>query len=386
MLVATPLLALLCSSGLPPVRVVAETARLLVIEKPHNVPFHRDRDPSITVSNNENYASRAVANAENIIDGIANGDETTRGNKSGREGIMELVRRAQQQDGGISYQGPLFPVHRLDAVTSGLLLLAKDSDAAGKCARAFQRRKADRESSNSNQGQVKGDLPRRSPLIVKHYIAVVSSKPKKVGGWVRGDMVPGRRGAWKLLRTLDDPAITRFDGLGTMDTTLALSTSSESPELVPPIQTPSRPSLRLMLLRPETGRTHQLRVALKSLGAPIFGDALYGGGKPSVPSAPDATITHIADSSTTEYSQDDCPSSPLPPQSPDRCYLHAAALELNAAALGLQGLGEPETFMFLCAPSEGALWIGPAFQKVFDEVVKARIRPLLDNTKGSSEL
>jgi 23S rRNA-/tRNA-specific pseudouridylate synthase len=31
-------------------------------------------------------------------------------------------------------------------------------------------------------------------------------------------------------------------------------------------------------LRPETGRTHQLRVHCARLGAPILGDALYGGG------------------------------------------------------------------------------------------------------------
>ena len=37
------------------------------------------------------------------------------------------------------------------------------------------------------------------------------------------------------------------------------------------------PGRRLFLLRPRTGKTHQLRVAMKSLGAPILGDALYGG-------------------------------------------------------------------------------------------------------------
>ena len=38
------------------------------------------------------------------------------------------------------------------------------------------------------------------------------------------------------------------------------------------------PPLSYVKLMPETGRTHQLRVHLKSIGHPIFGDNSYGGG------------------------------------------------------------------------------------------------------------
>jgi 23S rRNA-/tRNA-specific pseudouridylate synthase len=38
------------------------------------------------------------------------------------------------------------------------------------------------------------------------------------------------------------------------------------------------PGLAWLELRPETGRTHQLRVHCAHLGCPILGDALYGGG------------------------------------------------------------------------------------------------------------
>jgi 23S rRNA-/tRNA-specific pseudouridylate synthase len=370
MLLVAPILAILFSSGPPVVRVVAETQRLLIIEKPYGVPFHRDRDAGVGW----------VASDDGVGVGADGGDDDGGGENSGsparckndgREGIMELVRRAQQQPNGVAYQGPLFPVHRLDAVTSGLLLLAKDSDAAGKCARAFQRRKADATASATSSRAANKDLPSGGPLVVKHYLAVVRAKPKKVSGWVRGDMAPGRRGAWKLLRSSDDPAVTRFDHLGVLDAPL-----TPPPPLTPPLPPPrllSLPPLRLVLLRPETGRTHQLRVALKALGAPIFGDALYGGGAPSsrlpaaraaeLPPPPLGTATAIGPGET---------STPAPP---DRCYLHAAALELNAAALGLQGPGEPETFLFLCAPSEGAHWTGPAFQERFDELVKTRIEP-----------
>ena len=39
----------------------------------------------------------------------------------------------------------------------------------------------------------------------------------------------------------------------------------------------SHNNLDMLQLRPETGRTHQLRVHLKHLGHPIIGDTLYGG-------------------------------------------------------------------------------------------------------------
>ena len=61
-------------------------------------------------------------------------------------------------------------------------------------------------------------------------------------------MQKARNGAWKLCQSKENPAITRFE-----------SVSCE-------------PNLRLFILKPQTGKTHQLRVAMKSLGSPILGD------------------------------------------------------------------------------------------------------------------
>ena len=65
------------------------------------------------------------------------------------------------------------------------------------------------------------------------------------------------------------------------------------------------PNLRLFILQPKTGKTHQLRVAMKSLGSPILGDALYGG------------------------------------DSADRTYLHAYQLSFDYFGQAIQIKGEP---------------------------------------------
>ena len=121
-------------------------------------------------------------------------------------------------------------VHRLDKPTSGALLLALTAPAASTLATLFADRK-----------------------VQKTYVALSDHKPSKKQGWVKGDMEKARRGAWKLLRSMHNPAVTHFTSQGLGNGT------------------------RLFTLHPHTGKTHQLRVAMKSLGSPILGDTLYGG-------------------------------------------------------------------------------------------------------------
>jgi len=142
--------------------------------------------------------------------------------EAGEPGLINLAR----QQLGLE----LYPVHRLDKVTSGLLLVARHKTANQALSQAFAQR-----------------------LVKKQYLAISDHKPKKKQGLVQGDMAKGRRGAWLLTRSQENPAITRF-------TSLSLGEGR-----------------RLFFLSPLTGKTHQLRVAMKSLGAPILGDALYGG-------------------------------------------------------------------------------------------------------------
>ncbi|MCP4594894.1 TIGR01621 family pseudouridine synthase [Neptuniibacter sp.] len=122
----------------------------------------------------------------------------------------------------------IFPVHRLDKVTSGLMVFATHSEAAAQLSEQF-----------------------RSRDIEKYYLAISDRKPRRKQGLIIGDMEKSRRGSWKLLQSKNNPAITQF------------------------FSSSLKPGLRLFLLKPATGKTHQLRVALKSEGAAILGDSLY---------------------------------------------------------------------------------------------------------------
>ena len=121
-------------------------------------------------------------------------------------------------------------------------------------------------------------------------MALSNQKPKKKQGLIIGDMKKSRDGAWKLCQTKDNPAITRFE-----------SVSCE-------------PNLRLFILKPQTGKTHQLRVAMKSLGSSILGDGLYGKNTEKI----------------------------------DRTYLHATQLEFDYLN---------DFISVTCLPSQGQFWI-----------------------------
>ncbi|VUD47879.1 Ribosomal large subunit pseudouridine synthase C [Thalassocella blandensis] len=142
--------------------------------------------------------------------------------EGGTPGIVSLLREMLGDD-------DIYPCHRLDKATSGLLILGKGVDNTRAISELFSTKQ-----------------------IQKYYLAVSAAKPKKKQGIVLGDMLQARGGSWKLSQTRNNPAVTQFFSFGLE-------------------------GLRLFLLKPATGKTHQIRVALKSLSAPVLGDERYGG-------------------------------------------------------------------------------------------------------------
>ena len=81
----------------------------------------------------------------------------------------------------------LWMVHRLDKVTSGVLLFAKSAETAAKLSTLFSEQ-----------------------AIQKTYLALSHSKPKRKQGRIKGDMTAARNGSYKLLKTESNPAVTDF--------------------------------------------------------------------------------------------------------------------------------------------------------------------------------
>lgn len=134
----------------------------------------------------------------------------------------------------------LWLVHRLDNDTSGCIILAKHKLAASQLSEQF----ADK-------------------TIQKYYLAIIDSKPKKKQGLIKGDMKKARNGDWKLTGDQKNPAMTQF---------FSFLLNNEEPQ-----KALMAPSLRLCIVKPISGKTHQIRVAMKSLGSPIVGDTRYKG-------------------------------------------------------------------------------------------------------------
>jgi len=158
-------------------------------------------------------------------------------------------------------------VHRLDDGTSGCLVVAKSRRAARALGEAFRRRR-----------------------VSKLYVALTGARaPKQKAGAVRGDMRAARRSARRLDRTCTRGRCACTDlrsvGLGEVPTTRngasAASDADDDPRSTAAddgaadhLHVAAR---RLFVARPYTGRTHQIRCALKAISAPILGDSLYGG-------------------------------------------------------------------------------------------------------------
>ena len=248
----------------PPLRIVAETADWVVVDKPSGVPCHS-------------------AGSDDVLSRLR----------------VDAVARGCSAAAVAEYR----LCHRLDDGTSGCLAVAKGRASAAALCAAFRDRTAR-----------------------KAYAGLTAGDPTKKKAVVRGDLVRARRGSWKLARTCARGAcactvFTRTLGLG--------GAAAGARRLLVARPVPPFGVFFFLQIGPGrrrragqvTGKSHQIRVAAKANGAPLLGDARYGGA------------------------------------AADRLYLHAAALRV--ASLGID-VATP--------PTEGAAFATEAFAAAWSRV------------------
>lgn len=192
---------------------------------------------------------------------------------SGDPSLLDLARAWVEETYAKPGRAFLGVVHRLDRPVSGVVLFARTSKAASRLTRQFQ------------QGTTR-----------KTYLAVTHGAPSAEAGtleqWLRKDRARNRVTAFPRETEGAKRAVTDWRVLAREE------------------------ARTLVELEPKTGRSHQLRVALATLGAPIQGDLRYGPG----PALPDRSIA-----------------------------LHARALEVQHPTLG-------ERVGFSCPPPRSDVW------------------------------
>ena len=193
-------------------------------------------------------------------------------------------------------------VHRLDKETSGLIVVAKNDESHRKLAAQFAQRE-----------------------VKKTYLALVHGSVKKDQGTVAAGISRDRLCRTRMTTRLAGgrEAVSHYRVVRRLDTAYGKFT--------------------LLEVKIDTGRTHQIRVHLASLGHPVVGDKLYGAPRQV------AVIPHLA----TAARPGAPPSGAL---SLPRNFLHAAELELahpsSGKRMALQSALPRELREFLAAIEE----------------------------------
>jgi 23S rRNA pseudouridine1911/1915/1917 synthase len=138
-------------------------------------------------------------------------------------------------------------VHRLDRETSGVMVLARTEEALADLKRQFHERS-----------------------VAKTYTAIVHGDPRFDSDWIEtplGRKEKARDRISIMPEGLGREAVTYFEVRERFEASLDPKVQSDRPAI-------PRACARLAVF-PKTGRTHQVRVHLASIGLPLVGETLY---------------------------------------------------------------------------------------------------------------
>ncbi len=171
---------------------------------------------------------------------LVQGDET--GDTPLSEFVKTYIKIRYKKPGDVF----LGIIHRLDRPVSGVVVFARTSKALTRMNKLFQERK-----------------------IEKTYLAVTKERPQPISGHL----------THYILKDRSRNVARAYEKIGKK--TRNAKKSDLDYELIGEVG-----NLHLLKIHPQTGRPHQIRVQLASIGCPIWGDLKYGFKKPN----PDASI------------------------------------------------------------------------------------------------
>jgi 23S rRNA pseudouridine1911/1915/1917 synthase len=176
-----------------------------------------------TVLYEDNHCIAVLKPHGMLVQGDAGGDENL------LDTVKQFIKERDQKPGNV-FVGLL---HRLDRPVGGVVLFAKTSKGASRLSEQF-----------------------RNHTIEKTYLAKVEGNPKEPSGKVIQWLVKNEQ--MNTVKAFDHEV-----------------PGSKQAELSYTMITPG-----IIEIHPKTGRPHQIRVAMASLGCPIVGDKKYGAKAP----------------------------------------------------------------------------------------------------------
>ena len=168
---------------------------------------------------------------DSILVCIKQPGELSQAGNSGEASLLSALEDA--------YGAPIYPVHRLDRETGGLMVYARTKDAAARLSETIAQHK-----------------------LEKEYVCIVRGTPEEDAGTCRDLLLHDKQRNKTFV-------VNRMRG-GVKEAILDYHVLAR------------RNGTALLRVRLQTGRTHQIRVQFSSRKLPLLGDAKYGGGKGSL--------------------------------------------------------------------------------------------------------
>ncbi len=224
------------------INILYEDDFLLALDKPSGVMVHAD----------------GRNNTETLVDWV----------RANYPALEEVGEMQTLQNGEIIKRPGI--VHRLDRETSGVILVAKTAEAFAYLKDQFQNRKVEKIYHTVVWGHFSPD---KMVGVIDKPIGRSASDFRKWSAefGAKGELREAVT-EYKVLGSIPHPAPI---GIG-VDPLLLQEREEEKNNNIDS-------SISYLEVRPKTGRTHQIRVHLKSISHPVVGDKLYGPNNPPNP-------------------------------------------------------------------------------------------------------